>query len=258
MAPTLKNKVEIDKLRKANLLVAEVLNAVSESVKPGATTMDLEHVAREILARSEAKPAFLGYSLGPKVPPYPAVLCTSLNEQVVHGIPSNKVLLKEGDILSVDFGVFVDGYCGDAARTIPVGSISEKAQRLLDATEQALEKAIDAMRPGNRLRDIGLAIQSHVEALGFSVVRKFVGHGIGRSMHEEPQVPNYVVEKPGRGLKLKPGLVLAIEPMVNEGTHEVEILKDHWTAVTKDRKLSAHFEHSVAVTENGPLVLSRP
>lgn len=256
MAPTLKSGPEIRKLREANLVVAEVLDAVEEKVAPGISTMEMEEVARKILSRHKAKSAFLGYSIGPDVPPFPAVVCTSVNEQVVHGIPSRDVVLKDGDIVSVDFGAFVDGYCGDAARTIAVGEVSNGARALLDVTREALDDAIEVVREGNRLQDIGHAIQNRVEQRGFSVVRKFVGHGIGRSMHEEPQVPNY--GRPGRGMRLKVGLVLAIEPMVNEGTHEVEILDDGWTAVTKDRSLSAHFEHSVAVTEEGPLVLSRP
>jgi methionyl aminopeptidase len=178
-----------------------------------------------------------------------------VNEVVVHGIPRKDVVLKEGDIIGVDFGCFKDGFCGDSARTIAIGTVSDEARKLLTATRESLEKAIEQCQPGNRLQDIGWAVQSHVEPLGYSVVRTFVGHGIGRAMHEDPPVPNY--GSPGKGLRLKAGWVLAIEPMVNAGTHEVEVLGDGWTAVTKDRKLSAHFEHSVAITEEGPLVLSR-
>jgi methionyl aminopeptidase len=255
MAPILKSRAELEKLREANLVVARVLEAIGEKVAPGVTTWDLEEIARAILEQEGAESAFLGYAPTPEAPPFPAVLCTSINEEIVHGIPSRERVLVEGDIVSVDFGAFKQGYCGDSARTFPVGKVSDVADRLLHTTSGALEKAIERVRPGNRLQDIGHAIQSHVEENGFSVVRFFVGHGIGRSMHEEPQVPNY--GRPGRGLRLRPGLVIAIEPMVNEGTHEVEVLEDGWTAVTRDRMLSAHFEHSVAVTEDGPFVLSR-
>jgi methionyl aminopeptidase len=175
---------------------------------------------------------------------------------VVHGIPRKDVVLKEGDIVGIDFGCFKDGYCGDSARTIPVGKVTAEAQKLMDVTRDALMRGIEKCIPGNRLQDIGWAVQEHVENNGFSVVQSFVGHGIGRAMHEDPPVPNYGA--PGKGLRLKPGLVIAIEPMVNAGTHEVEVLSDKWTAVTKDRRLSAHFEHSVAITEDGPMVLSRP
>ncbi len=255
MAPILKSKEEIEKLRRANLIVAEVLDVVEELVGPGKTTWSLEVKAREILEKRGAKSAFLGYKPGPDVPPFPAVLCTSINEEIVHGIPGRDRVLKEGDILSVDFGAFKDGYCGDSARTFPVGKVSSEAMDLINSTREALEKGIEAMVCGNRLQDIGHAVQSHVENRGFSVVRYFVGHGIGSRMHEDPQVPNH--GSPGKGMRLRKGLVLAVEPMVNAGTHEVEVLKDGWTAVTRDRKLSAHFEHSVAVTDDGPYVLSK-
>jgi methionyl aminopeptidase len=256
MAPILKSRDEITKLREANRVVAEVLEAVGLMVRPGTTTWDLEEEARKILEKRGAKSAFLGYTPAPDIPPFPAVLCTSINEEIVHGIPSRERVLKEGDILSVDFGAFKEGYCGDSAKTFPVGEVSEEASRLMNATKKALEKGIEQMKHGNRLQDIGHAVQHHVEKEGFSVVRYFVGHGIGVSMHEDPQVPNY--GRPGRGLRLRKGLVLAIEPMVNLGTHEVEVLNDGWTAVTRDRMLSAHFEHSIAITEDGPYVLSRP
>ena len=245
-----KSPDEIEKLRRANLAVSAVLDACEAACKPGATTWDLNEIADKKMKELGARSAFLGYH------GYPAVLCTSVNEVVVHGIPRKDLVLKDGDIIGIDFGCFVDGYCGDSARTILVGEVNADTRKLVDATKDALDRAIEQCKPGNRLQDIGWAVQSHVEPLGYSVVRTFVGHGIGRAMHEDPPVPNY--GSPGKGLRLKPGLVLAIEPMVNAGSHEVEVLADGWTAVTKDRKLSAHFEHSVAITEEGPVVLSRP
>ena len=246
----LKSKDEVEKLRAVNLIVAAVLDAVEAACKPGATTWDLNEIADAKLKAMGATSAFLGYH------GYPAVLCTSVNEVVVHGIPRKDVVLKDGDIIGIDFGCFKEGFCGDSARTIAIGKATDEAKKLMAATKESLDRAIEQCKPGNRLQDIGWAVQSHVEPLGYSVVRTFVGHGIGRAMHEDPPVPNY--GSPGKGLRLKPGLVLAIEPMVNAGTHEVEVLADGWTAVTKDRKLSAHFEHSVAITEEGPVVLSRP
>jgi methionyl aminopeptidase len=246
----LKSKDEVEKLRAVNHIVASVLDAVEAACKPGATTWDLNDIADAKLKAMGATSAFLGYH------GYPAVLCTSVNEVVVHGIPRKDVVLKDGDIIGIDFGCFKDGFCGDSARTIAIGKVTDDAKKLMAATKESLDRAIEQCKPGNRLQDIGWAVQSHVEPLGYSVVRTFVGHGIGRAMHEDPPVPNY--GSPGKGLRLKPGLVLAIEPMVNAGTHEVEVLADGWTAVTKDRKLSAHFEHSVAITEDGPVVLSRP
>jgi methionyl aminopeptidase len=246
----LKSRDEVEKLRAVNLIVAAVLDAVEAACKPGATTWDLNEIADAKLKAMGATSAFLGYH------GYPAVLCTSVNEVVVHGIPRKDVVLKDGDIIGIDFGCFKDGFCGDSARTIAIGKATDDAKKLMAATKESLDRAIEQCKPGNRLQDIGWAVQSHVEPLGYSVVRTFVGHGIGRAMHEDPPVPNY--GSPGKGLRLKPGLVLAIEPMVNAGSHEVEVLADGWTAVTKDRKLSAHFEHSVAITEEGPVVLSRP
>ena len=246
----LKTPDEIRRLRDANLVVAQILDAVAAACQPGATTWDLDQIAQREIARHKVTSAFLGYH------GYPAVLCTSVNEVVVHGIPRKDVVLAEGDIVGLDFGCYKDGYCGDSARTVAVGKVSTEARKLMEITKEALERAIAKMTPGNRLQDVGWAVQELVEENGFSVVRTFVGHGIGKSMHEDPPVPNF--GPPGRGLRLKPGLVLALEPMVNAGTHEVEVLADRWTAVTKDRRLSAHFEHSVAVTEQGPLVLSRP
>lgn len=236
-------------MRAGNLIVAEILSRIQEEAKPGVTTADLERLAEKLLAKKRAVSAFKNYQ------GYPSTLCTSVNEGVIHGIPSKRVL-KEGDILSVDFGVFYRGYYGDAAISIPIGSVSDEAQRLLDTAEEALYQAIDKARVGNRLSDISAAIQSYVEQRGFSVVRDFVGHGIGRKLHEEPQIPNF--GPPGMGVRLKAGMVLAIEPMINAGKSEVTILSDGWSAVTKDRSLSAHFEHSVAITENGPFILSKP
>jgi methionyl aminopeptidase len=255
-SPQLKTSAEIAKLREANLVVAEVLDEVGARVAPGVSTWELEEAARAIVKRHGATSAFMGYQPASDVPPFPAVLCTSKNEVIVHGIPSQEDVLEEGDILSVDFGCFVNGWCGDSARTYPVGNISEEAATLLRVTSEALDRAIDQVRVDHRLGDVSHAIQNHCEAHGFQVVRKFVGHGIGRAMHEPPQVANF--GPPGRGRRLNRGLVIAIEPMVNVGTADVEILDDKWTAVTKDRRLSAHFEHSVAVTDRGPLVLSRP
>jgi len=244
----LKAPWEIEKMRRSNKIVAEVLAALKEAVKPGVTTMELNELAERLCIKKGARPAFKGYRN------FPYSLCVSVNEEIVHGLPSKR-RLQEGDIVSLDFGVYYDGYYGDAAITVPVGRVSERAKRLLEVTEKALYKGIEQARVGKRLFDISAAIQSYVEAHGYSVVRQFVGHGIGRSLHEDPQVPNF--GEPGKGVKLKVGMVLAIEPMVNEGTYEVEILEDGWTAVTKDRKLSAHFEHTVAITENGPEILSR-
>ncbi|MDI6753449.1 MAG: type I methionyl aminopeptidase [Thermodesulfobacteriota bacterium] len=244
----LKSSQEIEKMRRSNQIVAEVLEEMKAAAQPGVTTGELGELAEALLAKRKARSAFKGYN------GFPAALCTSVNEEVVHGIPSDRVL-KEGDILSLDFGVIFDDFYGDAAITLPIGRISPEAERLLRVTEEALYLAIEEARPENRLQNISAAIQKHVEARGFSVVREFVGHGIGKHLHEKPQVPNFGV--PGRGVRLKPGMTLAIEPMINAGSYEVMILKDGWTAVTKDRSLSAHFEHSVAVTENGPDILSK-
>ncbi|HEY3353301.1 MAG TPA: type I methionyl aminopeptidase [Polyangia bacterium] len=246
----LKSREEIARLREANLVVAAVLDAVEAAARPGVSTYELDLIAAKQCKHEGATPAFLGYH------GYPAVLCTSINDEVVHGIPRKDRVLKDGDILSVDFGAFKHGFCGDSARTLAIGTISAGAQKLITATREALDQAIAVCRADKRLQDIGWAVQSHVETLGFSVVRSFVGHGIGQKMHEDPPVPNYGA--PGRGLRLKPGLVLAVEPMVNAGGPDVEVLEDRWTAVTKDRSLSAHFEHSVVITDGEPLVLSRP
>jgi methionyl aminopeptidase len=249
MAIALKSPSEIAKLREANLVVAEVLDVLESSAKAGMTTWELNEIAAQRLRQLKAESAFLGYH------GYPAVLCTSVNEVVVHGIPRKDVVLREGDLLSIDFGAFKDGWCGDSARTLPIGKVSDKAAALVTATRESLERAITQCVPGNRLGDIGWAVQSHVEPQGYSVVRQFVGHGIGRAMHEEPHVPNY--GKAGNGRRLSVGLVVAIEPMVNAGSADVLVKDDGWTAVTKDGSLSAHFEHSVAITDDGPIVLSK-
>ncbi len=244
----LKSRQEIEKMRKSNVLVAAILEELKKKIRPGVKTIELDRLSEEMALKRGARPAFKGYR------GYPYSLCTSVNSEVVHGMPSEREL-KEGDIVSLDFGVLHDGYYGDAAVTVPVGEISPAARRLLRVTEEALYRGISAVRAGNRIGDISAAIQGHVEAAGFSVVRDLVGHGIGKSLHEDPQVPNY--GSSGRGIELKPGMVFAIEPMVNEGTYRVDVLRDGWTVVTADGKLSAHFEHSVAVTENGPVILSR-
>lgn len=228
-------------------IVAEVLQLVSAAAKPGVSTMELNGLAESEVAKRGARPAFKGYS------GYPYSLCCSVNEQIVHGMPTNK-LLEDGDVLSVDFGAYYDGFYGDAAITVPIGPVSLSAARLIAVTKESLNLAIQRTLTSNRLSDISYAVQSFVEQNGFSVVRDFVGHGIGRKLHESPQVPNY--GKPGMGPRLKAGMVLAIEPMVNEGSFEVKILSDGWTAVTVDSSLSAHFEHTVAITDNGPEILT--
>ncbi len=245
----LKTPAEIEKLRRSNQIVAEVLEVLKERVSPGISTMELERICEEECRKRKVRPAFKGYN------GYPYCLCVSVNQEVVHGMPSEKKVLKEGDIVSIDFGVCCDGYYGDAAVTVPVGKISPEAQRLIDVTRRCLELAIEEAREGNRLYDISHAIQSCAEGAGYSVVRAFVGHGIGRELHEAPQVPNF--GSPGKGMKLKEGMVLAIEPMVNAGGSAVRILDDGWTAVTVDGSLSAHFEHSVAITRDGAIVLSK-
>ena len=243
-----KSPAEIEKLRHSGRLVRGLLEEIRERVRPGVSTVELERYTEKRLAQLGATPAFKGYR------GYPCCLCTSVNDEIVHGIPSER-RLKEGDILSVDLGVIVDGYYGDSAITVPVGRISESTEKLLHVTEEALELAIEQTRLGNRLGDISATVQLHVESNHFSVVREFVGHGIGRDLHEEPQIPNH--GQPGHGPLLKEGMVLAIEPMVNAGAPGMRVLEDHWTAVTTDGGYSAHFEHMVAVTRNGPDVLTR-
>ena len=236
-------------MKAANALVAEILGALREAVAPGVTTADLDALAESRVRAARAEPAFKGYH------GYPATICASVNEEVVHGIPSRRELV-EGDIIAIDLGVVLDGYYGDAAVTLPVGRVSEDAARLLRVTEESLHRAIAHVKVGARISDLGAAVQGHVEAHGFSVVREFVGHGIGQKLHEEPQIPNY--GPAGRGPRLAEGMVLAIEPMVNLGKAPVRVLSDGWTAVTKDGRLSAHFEHTVAVTAEGPLVMTAP
>jgi methionyl aminopeptidase len=250
----LKNRDELERMRKASRIVAEVLNRLREAVGPGITTADLDRIAEELTRKRGAIPAFKGYAVGGRV--YPSALCASINEEVVHGMPSPKRALREGDIIGLDYGAIYEGYYGDAAVTVGVGKVSEHAERLMRVTREALDRGIAQVKAGNRVRDVSAAIQSHAEGHGYGVVRDFVGHGIGQRLHEEPQVPNYV--STGQNPRLKEGMVLAIEPMVCEGTFEVEILEDGWTAVTKDRQLAAHFEHSVAVTPGGPDILTLP
>ena len=248
MAIQLRDAAELEKMYRAGQAVHEVLNALREQVKPGVSTMDLENTAEKLIAGRPGKAAFKGYR------GYPCVLCTSVNSEIVHGIPSPKRKLREGDIVSIDFGMEVDGYYGDSAVTVPVGQISPELQKLLDVTRESLDRAIAMVRLGNRLSDISHAVESWTARHGFSVVREFVGHGIGTKMHEEPQLPNF--GEPGRGPRLEAGMVLAIEPMVNIGKPGTRVLDDNWTAVTEDGSYSAHFEHCVAVTKNGPLILT--
>jgi methionyl aminopeptidase len=248
----LKTPREIEIMRETNLIVADILEAVGEIVGPGVTTEELDRVAERMIQKARGKAAFKGYRMRNQKP-YPACICSSINEEVVHGIPGPRVL-KEGDIVSIDVGVVYKGFVGDAARTYPVGTISPQAEKLLTVTRESLYRGIDRAVAGNRLQDISAAVQQHVETNGFSVVREFVGHGIGRQMHEPPQIPNYVGT--GWNPRLQVGMVLALEPMVNEGTWKIRVLEDEWTAVTADGKLSAHFEHSIAITDNGPFILS--
>ena len=243
-----RSAAELAKMRDAGRLVGEVLTLLSSAVAPGVTTADLDAMAEKTIRAAGAQPAFKGYH------GYPATICASVNDEVIHGIPSGRRVLDEGDVISIDVGAVLNGYFGDSAVTLPVGHISEGAATLLRVTEESLYKAIEQARPGNRISDIGHAVQRHVEAYGFSVVKEFVGHGIGQQMHEEPQVPNY--GEPGRGPRLAEGMVLAIEPMVNAGRAAVKVLGDGWTAVTRDHSLSAHFEHTVAVTAGDPWVLT--
>lgn len=252
-----RSALEIEKLRKSGLLVYRILQELKPLVVEGSTTNDLELAAEKMIADAGAQPAFKGYYSQASGTKYPYVLCTSVNEEVVHGMPSAKRKLKPGDIVSIDTGVLLNGYFGDSATTVAVGEVNESVKRLLKVTEESLELAIDRVRAGNRLFDVCGTVEKHVVSNGFSIVRDFVGHGIGTSLHEEPQIPNYV-DRRGENPRLKPGMVLAIEPMVNAGKPDTKVLGDRWTAVAKDGSYSAHFEHMVAVTENGPWVLSRP
>ncbi|MCM2276574.1 MAG: type I methionyl aminopeptidase [Oligoflexia bacterium] len=245
---SLKSDREISLMRKASVIVARILDEMAGMAKPGVSTGELDKFAEARTRELGAQPAFKGYH------GFPASVCISVNDEVVHGIPSPKRILKEGDIVGLDFGVIHDGWYGDSARTVAVGSILPAAQKLLDATRQGLMLGIEQCHEGNRVFDIGHAIQKYVEGFGFSVVREFVGHGIGRALHEEPQIPNYGPK--GKGIPLKVGMVLAIEPMINAGGYQVRVLEDGWTAVTVDRSLSAHFEHTVAITSKGPEILT--
>jgi methionyl aminopeptidase len=248
----LKSAREIEIMRHANVIVAEVLCELRQRVAPGVTTLELDAIAEELTLKKNAIPAFKGYNVAGRV--YPRCLCASINEEIVHGIPTNRAL-REGDIIGLDYGVIYEGFYGDSAVTVGVGRVSDKARRLMEVTEIALYKGIEQLHDGKRLGDLGHAVQQVAESAGYSVVRAFVGHGIGRKLHEEPPVPNY--GEPDRGIRLREGMVLAIEPMLNVGGCEVEIKEDGWTAVTRDGSLAAHFEHSVAITKDGPVILSQ-
>src|SRR5438552_1748538 len=252
-----KSPVELEKMRRSGLLVFEILRKLGEMAVEGVSTWDLELAAEKMIADAGARPAFKGYFVQAAGERYKYVLCTSINDEIVHGMPSAKRVLKPGDILSIDTGVELDGYYGDSALTVAVGQVKAETRRLMQVTEESLELAIQQVRAGNRLFDVCGTVERHVVSNGFSIVREFVGHGIGTKLHEEPQIPNYVDRK-NENPRLKEGMVLAIEPMVNAGRPESKVRGDKWTAVTKDGSFSAHFEHCVAVTENGPWVLTRP
>jgi len=245
-----RSKAEIEKLRHSGKIVRQILDEAQQQVRPGMTTLELESFVERRLAELRVKAAFKGYR------GYPSCLCASVNQEVIHAIPSARRRLQPGDIVSLDLGVIVDGYYGDSALTVPVGEIDEPARRLLRVTQECLQLGIEQAKAGNRVGDISAAVQEHAEGNGYSVVREFVGHGVGRALHEEPQVPNY--GRAGHGPVLKPGMVIAIEPMVNTGGAAVRVLEDHWTAVTADGGYSAHFEHMVAITSNGADILTRP
>jgi methionyl aminopeptidase len=250
----LKSKDEIRLMREAGLVASSILDQVCDAAKPGVSTWELDDIARRGIAKHKVVSAFLHYAPGGK-PPYPGVLCTSRNEVIVHGIPRKSDVLEDGDIIGIDFGIFKNGMCADTARTLMIGNVSPERRQLVEACRDSLEAAIELCRPGARLGDLGHAVQRLAESRGFSVVRQFVGHGTGRQMHEDPQVPNF--GKPNDGKRMKSGLVIAVEPMVNAGAPDVEELDDEWTAVTKDRSMSAHFEHTIAILDEGPWVLTR-
>lgn len=245
----LKNKAQIEKMKLAGRITGEVLYAAGERVREGISTKELDKFIREFIEKHGARPTFLGYG------GFPGSACISINEQVIHGIPSDKVILKDGDIVKIDVGAFIGGYTGDSACTFPVGNVSEQAKKLIEATRESFYRGVENAVPGKRIGDIGSAIEAHAVKNGFSVVRNFVGHGVGAELHEDPEVPNYGT--PGRGIRLCSGMTIAIEPMVNVGTHRVRILDDKWTVVTEDGSLSAHYEHSVAITDDGPLLLTK-
>ena len=246
---TLKTSGELAKMRRAGSVTAQALQAGGAAVKPGVTTGEIDRIIKSFILSKGAKPSFLGYG------GFPGSACVSVNDEIIHGIPGGRVL-QEGDIVSIDVGAIVDGYHGDTAATFAAGKASEEAQRLMDATRESLLAAIAVARPGNRLGDVGYAVQSYVEALGYGVVREYVGHGIGREMHEEPEVPNY--GRPGHGVRLVPGMVIAIEPMITQFSPALHVLSDDWTVVTNDHGLAAHFEHTVAITDDGPVILTTP
>ena len=249
----IKSQSEIEAMSRSGKAASILLQRIGEAVKPGVSTYELDQVSRRTIKELGGVSSFLGYQL-PNHPPFPATICASINEEIVHGIASKTRLLKDGDIISIDTAIFLDGFHGDNAFTFTAGETTLEAQGLLDATKASLYEAINAAKPGNRLGDVCSAVQDYVEARGFSVARDFVGHGIGRKMHEAPQIPNF--GEAGKGIRLKPGMVLAIEPMVNAGTHEAVVLNDGWTAITADRSLSAHFEHTVAILSDGPEILT--
>lgn len=250
---SIKSKSEIEIMKKAGEIVATVLETFKEVIKPGVTTLELDRIAEEIILKHNAIPSFKGYKGFPGAIDFPATICASVNNEVVHGIPGLRVL-KDGDIISVDIGACYKGYHGDAARTYPVGNISSKAQKLIEVTRQSFYKGIEKAVKGNRIVDISQAIQEHVEKNDFSVIREYVGHGIGRKMHESPQIPNYRTRE--RGPRLEPGMTLAVEPMVNEGSYYVKLLDNKWTVVTEDGSLSAHYENTIAVTDDEPIILT--
>ncbi len=251
----LKTRTEIEKISNSNKIIAELLDEIlPKHIKPGISTFELDKIAEDFILSKGAKPGFKGYKVSPYYPAYPATLCTSVNEQVVHGIPKRTVVLQEGDIVSIDVGTLLEGYYGDAARTFEVGKISEDDKKLLKITKEALYKGIEQAKVGNRITDISNAIQVYAENEGYSLVRDYCGHGIGKNLHEDPQIPNFGI--PNRGAKIENGMVIAIEPMVNQGTYKVKTLSDKWTVVTIDKKKSAHFEHSVAIIDGKARILS--
>ena len=246
----IKTSRELEKMRLAGRISAQALKIAGQAIEPGVTTFEIDEVVRKYIESEGATPSFLGYG------GYPASTCISVNHVVIHGIPSKRIKLKQGDIVSVDVGAFIGGFHGDNARTFPCGEISQEAKELLKATEESLYEGISMAKAGNRIGDIGSAVQRYVEVRGYSVVRDFVGHGVGAKMHEDPSVPNYGT--PGRGPRLLPGMTIAIEPMINAGSHKVRVLPDGWTTVTADGRLSAHFEHTIAITSDGPMILTLP
>ena len=252
-----KTPTELEKMRKSGLLVWRILEELKKLVTPGATTYDLERAAEKMMADAAARPAFKNYYVQAAGRQYKFVLCTSINSEIIHGLPSTKRLLREGDIVKIDTGVCLNGYFGDSATTVPVGRIDEATERLMRVTQEALDLAVAQVKNGSRLYDISGTVQQHVESNGFTVVREFVGHGIGTKLHEDPQVPNFIDSRTANP-RLKEGMVLAIEPMVCAGRPDTRVLEDHWTAVTKDGSRAAHFEHCVAVTDNGPWILTQP